>query len=278
MSRRILMPLPVSGFDPTEAAVSWRILLGCGIEVAFATPDGQQSQGADPWMLTGEGLDAWSRVPGLKGAKLLGLILRANASARQDYARMTADLRYRNPCRYSALDSIQFDGLLLPGGHCAAGMQAYLENSALQSQVANFFDRGLPVGAICHGVVLAARSMSARTGKSVLYGRKTTALTWTLERSAWRLTRRWCGDYYRTYVEQPAEPEGYRSVEAEVTRSLADPKDFLDAAGFRQTTGLFRDSDADESPAFVVVDGGYVSARWPGDVHAFAKRFAKLVE
>ncbi|MGW4487956.1 hypothetical protein ACWEOE_29430 [Amycolatopsis sp. NPDC004368] len=30
----------------------------------------------------------------------------------------------------------------------------------------------------------------------------------------------------------------------------------------------------DPRPAFVVEDGNYVSARWPGDVHSFAKTFA----
>ena len=29
----------------------------------------------------------------------------------------------------------------------------------------------------------------------------------------------------------------------------------------------------DDAPAFVVEDGPYVSARWPGDAYLFAKRF-----
>jgi hypothetical protein len=33
----------------------------------------------------------------------------------------------------------------------------------------------------------------------------------------------------------------------------------------------------DERPAFVVEDGTYVSARWPGDVHTFAQRFAAIL-
>jgi hypothetical protein len=40
----------------------------------------------------------------------------------------------------------------------------------------------------CHGVLLAARS-SLHSGKSVLYGKKTTALTKRMELIAWRLTR-----------------------------------------------------------------------------------------
>jgi hypothetical protein len=34
----------------------------------------------------------------------------------------------------------------------------------------------------------------------------------------------------------------------------------------------------DARPAFVVRDRNYISARWPGDVHTFAKAFAELVK
>ena len=43
------------------------------------------------------------------------------------------------------------------------------------------------------------------------------------------------------------------------------------------TSLVARGTDADDRPAFVVEDGRYVSARWPGDAYLFAKRFmAKL--
>ena len=92
--------------------------------------------------------------------------------------------------------------------------------------------------------------------------------------------RVWDPAYYRTYLEAGAEPLGYRSVQAEVSRALASPADFHDVpkqAGdyFRKTSGLFRDSDEDRRPAWVVCDRRYVSARWPGDVHAFAAAFAR---
>ena len=34
----------------------------------------------------------------------------------------------------------------------------------------------------------------------------------------------------------------------------------------------------DDRPAFVVEDGRYVSARWPGDAYLFTKRFLALLE
>jgi hypothetical protein len=71
-------------------------------------------------------------------------------------------------------------------------------------------------------------------------------------------------------------------VQQEVTRALARPDDFLDVPRDaphyrRKTSGLVRDSDTDATPAFVVRDGNYVSARWPGDVHRFAAEFAALL-
>jgi putative intracellular protease/amidase len=276
-----LIPLPSRDFDPSEVAVSWRVLRDAGHELVFATPDGEPGV-ADPVMVTGEGLDFWSRMPGLRQLKLVGLMLRANGAARAAYRALGADPAFRQPLRHDALDAAGFDALLLPGGH-AQGMRPYLESDTLQRLVAAFFEADQPVAAICHGVVLAARSRSPRTGLSVLHGRRTTALTWALERSGWNMSR-FCGrfwdrDYYRTYRETGTDPPGYWSVQAEVTRALAEPADFLDAprAQWRKRSGLWRDSAHDARPAFVVRDRNYLSARWPGDVHTFARQFADLL-
>jgi hypothetical protein len=39
-----------------------------------------------------------------------------------------------------------------------------------------------------------------------------------------------------------------------------------------------RGTATDDSAAFVVQDGTYVSARWPGDAYLFAKTFLALVQ
>lgn len=284
MSKTVVIPLPRRDFDPSEAAVSWLVLRGDGHRVVFATPDGQPAT-ADPLMLSGEGLDAWGFVPVLRKLKLLGLALRANADARGAYADMERDPAFLHPLSYEQLHVAGFDGLLLPGGHWSRGMREYLESAVLQAFVGAFFDASKPVAAICHGVVLAARSRSSN-GNSSLHGRRTTALTWKLESSAWSLMRYagrfWDPSYYRTYSEERGEPRGFRSVQAEVTRALASPDDFLDVPDdaphhFRKSSGLFRDSLRDARPAFVVTDGNYVSARWPGDVHAFAMQFSRTL-
>jgi putative intracellular protease/amidase len=282
---RVLIPLPARDFDPSEAAVSWRVLSNAGHAISFATPDGKPAA-ADDMVLTGEGLDLWGAIPLLRKLPLIGLLMRANRDARNAYAAMIADPGYSKPLRWDAVDASAFDGVLLPGGHRARGMRDYLESATLQRHVADFFEAQKPVAAICHGVLLAARSMSKRTDRSVLHGYKTTALTWALENSAWkvaRITRFWDPDYYRTYLEQVGDPEGYMSVQQEVTRALASPADFLDVPNIdpdyrRKTSGLQRDSMDDARPAFVVQDRNYISARWPGDVHTFAKAFAGLLK
>jgi putative intracellular protease/amidase len=115
------------------------------------------------------------------------------------------------------------------------------------------------VGAICHGVLVLARSIDPRTGRSVLADRRTTCLPKYMERggfvaTAWRL-----GRYYRTY---PAY------VQDEVVAALDDPAQFA-----RGPRTLKRGTRLDHESAFVVEDGRYVSARWPGDSYLFAERF-----
>lgn len=278
------MPLPRADFDPSEVAVSWRVLIDAGHDVVFATPDAKMAR-ADPVMVDGCGLDYWSRVPGLRALKLVGLLLRADRAACAALAQLVENDAFVAPLAWAQIDPSHYHGLLLAGGH-AQGMREYLESKTLQALVAEFFDAGKPVAAICHGVVLAARSISPRSGRSVLYGRKTTALTWKLEHAAWLLSRYggrwWDRHYYRTYRELPGEARGWRSVQAEVTRSLAEPADFVDVARdapdrWRKISGIHRDSRTNVRAAFVVCDGNYVSARWPGDVHAFAAAFADVL-
>lgn len=79
---RVIMPIANTDFDPTEVALSWKILRESGIDVVFATPDGKPGR-ADPIMVTGEGLDIWGNIPGLKKLKLLGLALRADRFGRE---------------------------------------------------------------------------------------------------------------------------------------------------------------------------------------------------
>ena len=273
----VLIPIPDRDFDPTEVAVSWRVLTRNGHRVLFATESGTAGA-ADDIMVTGRGLDIWSALPILGAIPVIGLMLRANKDGRDAYAAMVQSTEFQHPVSWSQATLDDIDALLLPGGHRARGMRSYIDSEILQRLVVDAFARDVTVAAICHGVLLAARSVDPATGRSVLYGRKTTALTWAMERLAWRLTRVtrfWDPNYYRTYTEEPGQPGGYMSVQSEVTRALEDPADFCDVVRgspqwWLKSSGMARDTATDSRPAFVVDDRNYVSARWPGDTHTFA--------
>lgn len=249
MTATLLIPLPNTDFDPTEVAVPWRILKAAGHRFVFATPDGGRAS-ADPVMVTGRGL-----------GPLAGL-LRADANGREAYRALESDDAFQHPLPYAALKATDFDGLILPGGH-AKGVKPYLESTVLQAFVVAMFALDRPVGAICHGTVVAARSRDAH-GRSVLHGRRTTGLTAQLELSGWWLTRAWMGDYYRTYPE---------TVQSEVTRALARPGDFITGP-----ISLRRDSPERPDLGFAVRDGNYLSVRWPGDSHRFADEFGRMLQ
>ena len=119
---RVLFLLPARDFDPSEAAVSWRVLVDADHIVGFATPDGQPAV-ADEIMVTGKGLDIWGAIPLLRNWPLIGLLLRANRDARDAYTGMIADRNYLAPQHWDAVDVSAFDALLLPGGHRARGMR-----------------------------------------------------------------------------------------------------------------------------------------------------------
>ena len=253
-SKVVLIPIPSYGFDPTESSIPWYKIVLRGHRVVFATPDGKPGQ-ADVRMLTGVDLPF-----------LLKSILMAEPKAVASYQQMVQSEEYLHPISYEQIRHEDYDALLLPGGH-DKGMRVYLESSVLQRAVGNFFDNGKSVGAICHGTLLAGRSQSSLTGKSVLWGRKTTGLTHNQEMIAYHLTSLWLGDYYRTYPIP---------MQDELVTYLQTKAHYLPGPGNPIPTR--RDSDGDLTPGFSVRDGKYLSARWPGDAHLFSNQFVDMIE
>lgn len=236
----VLMLLPRFDYDPTEAAVPWAALVAAGHRVIFATPEGHPAY-ADR-LLTDIGFG------------LLSPLLMPTADALDGYRRMSSDSAFLHPIRHDAWRVAQFDALLVPGGH-APGVTTLLDSPAAQACVVDSFRKDRIVAAICHGPVLLARSIDQATGRSVLHGRCSTALTQGLEYSAFFMTALSHGRYYRT---------SKLSVEGEVKAALGDKHKFD-----RGTLPLRRDSLQDLRPGFALCDGNYISARWPGDAHRF---------
>lgn len=236
----ILILLPARDADPTEVAFPWQVWRAAGHQVRFATPDGQPAQ-VDPVTLTGAGLP-W-----------LGRSLQARPQARAACADMAASAEWREPLRWADCRAEAFAALHFPGGH-APGMRPYCESAEIHHLAREAFAAGQPVSAVCHGVLPLARA-------GVLAGRRTTSLTAMMENISIRLTRGALPGHYQTYPE---------TVEAEVRAALGPQGTYL--------TGplLPRYADAAHPEAgFVVEDGAYVSARWPGDAWTMALRLAE---
>ena len=249
--KRILIPVPSYGFDPTEAAIPWKLLSQKEIEVIFITPDGQKAT-ADKLMVSGNKLGIWKSV------------LKARQDAVNAYLEMEKSKSFYNPQKYDEVLEKDFDAILLPGGH-DKGAKEYLESKILQELIVAFFKAQKPVAAICHGVILAARSIDPDTGKSVIHNYKTTSLLKSQELLAYNLTRFWLKDYYLTYPETTTEDE-VRSV-------LADQNNFI-----KGPTPLLKDTPKNLNRGFIVKDRNYVSARWPGDIYNFSLEFIKMVQ
>ena len=247
---RILMPLPNQDFDPTESAIPWRELTGAGHEVVFATATACAAR-ADERMLTGSGLGPWRPI------------LAARRDAVEAYRQMAQAAAFTRPVSWEAAAGESFDAIVLPGGH-APGMRPYLESPVLQRLVAEHVTGQRPLAAICHGVVVAARATAAATGRSILEGRRVTALPATMELSAWAMTALWLGRYYRTYEE---------TVQGEVTRALGQGGRFV--AG---PPALLRDRPDRLGRGFVVHDGDLLTARWPGDAYRFSTELLSMLE
>ena len=244
---RVLIPLPDRDFDVTEVSVPWRVLTDAGHETVFATERGGEAPNADPRLLDGV-------IFGKLGAY---------DEPKQFYREMVETPGFRTPIAWKDVRPEDYDALLLAGGH-APGMRQYLSSPVLQSRVAEFWKLDRPVGAICHGVLVLARTNDQATGRSVIADRRTTCLPKYMERGAYYLTAWRLGRYYRTY---PAY------VQDEVTAALASPGQFVRGPRSNQ-----RGTADDHTHAFVVEDGRYLSARWPGDAYLFAERFRALVE
>lgn len=236
MTTKVIIPLPDKDFDTTEVSIPWKHFIEAGFAVTFSTETGNVGQ-TDPRLLTGV-------IFGQLGAK---------PEAIAAYRELEQNDAFLHPIPYDAIDTQQYDILMLPGGH-AKGMRQYLGSKVLQQKALEFVQQNKLTGAICHGVLVLARTIDPETGKSVLYGRKLTGLTKRLERLGYYLTAWLLGDYYRTYPTY---------VQDEVAAALKEKGDFHEGGSIRKP--------------FIVEDGNLITARYPEDAHLFAERLVSKI-
>ncbi|WP_325984620.1 type 1 glutamine amidotransferase domain-containing protein [Pseudomonas protegens] len=246
----ILILLPHADYDPSESSLPWQAARDAGFAAQFATPLGMPAY-------------ADSRLVSL-GFGPLNPLLMPPAADLARYHAMTRDPAFCSPLPYAGVDPAAYEGLLIPGGH-ARGMRSLLESEEVRRIILAFFQADKPVAAVCHGPLALARCIDPASGRSVLHGRKVTALlAGPMELAAWLVTAPWLGRYYRTYDH---------SVEEEIKAALASPADFLPGPWLPR-----RDSAEHPERGFVVRDRNLLTARWPGDCHRFANEWASLLQ
>ncbi|PNV98062.1 type 1 glutamine amidotransferase domain-containing protein [Pseudomonas protegens] len=246
----ILILLPHADYDPSESSLPWQAARDAGFAAQFAPPLGMPAY-------------ADSRLVSL-GFGPLNPLLMTPAADLARYHAMTRDPAFCSPLSYAGVDPAAYEGLLIPGGH-ARGMRSLLESEEVRRIILAFFQADKPVAAVCHGPLALARCIDPASGRSVLHGRKVTALlAGPMELAAWLVTAPWLGRYYRTYDH---------SVEQEIKAALASPADFLPGPWLPR-----RDSAEHPERGFVVRDRNLLTARWPGDCHRFANEWASLLQ
>lgn len=243
---RILIPLPLSDFDPSEVAIPCVALTRAGHEVVFATETGAVGA-ADEKTL---GRDAGPLPP---------KSLWAHAVNRDLYDKVAKTPAFRDPIRWQDATMADFDAIVFPGGH-GPGMRPYCESMDVQRLGVEAFTANKLVGAICHGVLPLARARRA-DGLPLLAGRRTTSLPAWMERLSMMMTRAKLGDHYRTYPD---------SVEREVRAAVGKQGAYLRGPIFTRYATQDR-----PDIGFVVEDGAYLSARWPGDAWTLGQRMVQ---
>ncbi len=228
----ILMPLPDYDFDPTEASIPWKACLDQGWKVTISTEHGNVPQ-TDQNRLKGP-------LPGL---------VSAGAKAQAAYEQMSHDPSFQHPITYSDIEPDQFEAILLPGGD-ALRMRQYLDSTELQGKVVEFFQHGKLVGAICHGILVLARTIDPHTGHSVLYGHRLTALPKSFDLLVYRIDALLHKHGYIMYPQCVAD---------EVRACLEHSEDFVSGPGLLAP--------------YVFSDRNLITSRWYMDAEVFANRF-----
>ncbi len=178
----ILILLPHADYDPSESSLPWQAARDAGFAAQFATPLGMPAY-------------ADSRLVSL-GFGPLNPLLMTPAADLARYHAMTRDPAFCSPLPYAGVDPAAYEGLLIPGGH-ARGMRSLLESEEVRRIILAFFQADKPVAAVCHGPLALARCIDPASGRSVLHGRKVTALlAGPMELAAWLVTAPWLGRYY----------------------------------------------------------------------------------
>eukprot|EP01094_Clydonella_sp_ATCC50884_P009502 TRINITY_DN19036_c0_g1_i1.p1 TRINITY_DN19036_c0_g1~~TRINITY_DN19036_c0_g1_i1.p1 ORF type:complete len:410 (-),score=94.66 TRINITY_DN19036_c0_g1_i1:171-1400(-) len=240
---RVCVIVPTAA-DPTELSVPWKRLHTTGIEVNFATKDGEVAP-VDERQLEGSPF----------------LAIGADNEPKQLYYEMLNDHQYQSPQSWDEIDPSVYDGMLLVGG-VSPDIEPYLSNETLRDKVTEFWATERPIAAIGLGTLVLARCKKD-DGQSILHSKRTTTVPSGLYSISYYLA-----EWFRGQRFLQLSP----TCEEEVKKVVAAP-DQVQLGSF----AIRRGSEYNHGPSFIVQDGKYVSARWCGDAYKLGQRFCELV-
>ncbi len=118
---------------------------------------------------TPNGLPAFVDTRLVKTAfSLLTPLLMTRKADLQQYHAMTQSKEFNNLIAYADVIVEQFLRVIVPGRH-AQGMRSMLESTVATQIILHFFKANKPVAAVCHRVLLLARTIDPSSRKSVLF-------------------------------------------------------------------------------------------------------------
>ena len=214
-----------------------------GHDVVFATERGA-TPAADPRLLTGV----------IFGQ--LGAADEPKRVLRGDDAAPSRSARRSRGTRSAPTSSTRSSSPAVTRRGCASTSAA----PALQRRVGEFWALDRPVGAICHGVLVLARTVDP--GDRPQRARRPHAPRAC--RSTWSAAR----------TSRPRGSSAATTARTPPTwRTRSGPRSTIPrrSSGAGPRTLSRRGTETDDRGTFVVEDGRYVSARWPGDAYAFAR-------
>lgn len=276
-NKTIIMPLSDKDFDPTEAALAWYILKNdYNYHIEFVTENGLATPRCDMITLKGEGLGFFTKLV----FNLINVLVKQQIVFKA-YDLMQNDPNFLKPRSWKSKDFkfSDYDGVWIAGGH-AEGVKQLLDSEELKMQISEYWQLKRPIAAVCHGVLLIARStLKQDPKKSVLFGRKTTSLVNYQELIAYKLTAWTHGLLFRTYKDTTEDEilklmYGVKNIEE--AKKLNMKEKFFDEGPFR-TKKQFGGKNIGRY-GYIVEDGNFLSGRWPGDVEILAHRFAQKLQ
>eukprot|EP01127_Copromyxa_protea_P006509 TRINITY_DN1642_c0_g1_i2.p1 TRINITY_DN1642_c0_g1~~TRINITY_DN1642_c0_g1_i2.p1 ORF type:complete len:318 (-),score=92.35 TRINITY_DN1642_c0_g1_i2:284-1237(-) len=152
--KNVLVALPSQAFELAQVSIVWKVLTALGNNVVFATENGKKAQHEEVQYEPGNGIP----------------------EAKRFYFDLLKEQSFKEPISFKEITPGSFSGVVLVGGFIPSAIVDYLDSPKLQSKVRKFWNIGVPVGAISHGILVLCRAKDKEAGRSLIWKSNSTSL------------------------------------------------------------------------------------------------------